>query len=103
MILDLLEGREGTAGRDRIYAQFYAQIFSYEQRMVRTRTHKFVYNRSDIGELYDLADDPWEMKNLIDLPEAEDVQDSLIALIREHMARLEDPILRDFDQIRHVY
>lgn len=102
-ILDLMRGRPGSTGRESIYAQFYAQLFPYEQRMVRTRTHKLAYNRSDIGELYDLINDPWEMKNLIDLPETKAVQDELMTLMYDHMVRLGDPILGTFDGIRHVY
>jgi arylsulfatase A-like enzyme len=102
-ILSLIQGQHGSTGRDSIYAQFYAQLFPYEQRMVRTRTHKFVYNRSDIGELYDLVNDPWEMRNLIDLPQAKAQQDELMERMRAHMVRLEDPILGAFDGIRHVY
>ena len=56
-------------------------------------THKFVYNRSDIGELYDLVNDPWEMRNLIDLPEAQELQRELMQEMREHMVRVGDPIL----------
>lgn len=99
----LIEGRTDATGRDSIYTQFYAQLFRYEQRMVRTRTHKFVYNHSDIGELYDLVNDPWEMHNLFDLPEHKAVQKRLMEVMRDHMVRLADPILRDFDVIRHVY
>ena len=102
-VLDLVCGRQAPTGRDSIYAQFYAQLFPYEQRIVRTRTHKFVFNRSDIGELYDMVSDPWEMQNLIDLPEVKDVQEELSEIMREHMVRLQDPILGVFDGIRHVY
>ncbi|MBN1249956.1 MAG: sulfatase-like hydrolase/transferase [Anaerolineae bacterium] len=102
-ILDQLLGRPTPTGRDSIYAQFFAQLFTFEQRMIRTRTHKFVYNHSDIGELYDLVNDPWEMHNLIDLPETADLQQALIERMRAHMVRLDDPILRHFDGIRHVY
>ena len=98
-----LRGEEVPTGRDSVYAQFFAQLFRYEQRIIRTRTHKFVYNHADIGELYDLETDPHELENLFDLPEAADVQASLIEQMREHMVRLDDPILRDFDGIRHVY
>ena len=71
--------------------------------MLRTRTHKLVYNRSDIGELYELVNDPWEMRNLIDLPGTRAVQEELLDLMRQHMVRLDDPILGFFDKIRHVY
>ncbi len=98
-----MQGKDASMERDSIYAQFYAQLFKFEQRMIRTRTHKFVYNHSDIGELYDLENDPWEMTNLIDLPETKELQGELILKMREHMERVGDPILRQFDTIRHVY
>jgi arylsulfatase A-like enzyme len=78
-------------------------IFPTPLRFVRTRTHKLVYNRSDIGELYDLVNDPWEMRNLIDLPETSALQDGLLEQIRDHMVQLEDPMLGPFDRIRSVY
>ena len=62
-----------------------------------------VFNRSDIGELYDMVNDPWEMEDLFDLPEVKDVQGELVEVMREHMVRLQDPILGAFDGIRHVY
>lgn len=102
-ILDQVRGRPTPTGRDSVYAQFFAQLFRYEQRMVRTRTHKLVYNLSDIGELYDMVNDPWEMHNLIDLPETRAVQAAMMDLMREHMERLDDPALRQFDVVRHVY
>ena len=102
-ILDNMLGRAAPTGRDSIYTAFHSQIFPLEQRMVRTRTHKFVYNVSDMGELYDLVNDPWEMRNLIDLPETRVVQNELMESMREHMVRLNDPVLRRFDMIRHVY
>lgn len=102
-ILPQVLGRKESTGRDSIYSAFYSQIFPYEQRMIRTRRHKLVYNRSDIGELYDLAVDPWEMRNLIDLPETKALQDELLDKMREHMVRLGDPLLRFFDQVRPIY
>jgi arylsulfatase A-like enzyme len=101
-ILDQMKGRGVSTGRASVYAQFFAQLFRFEQRMLRTRTHKLVYNHSDIGELYDLANDPWEMYNLFGLPEFKGLQGDLMAAMREHMLRLGDPILRDFDSVRHV-
>jgi hypothetical protein len=72
-------------------------------RFVRTRTHKLVYNQTDVDELYDLVDDPWEMRNLIDVPYHRDVKLDLADKLREHMVRLGDPILRTFDSLRYLY
>jgi arylsulfatase A-like enzyme len=102
-MLELIKGHPAPTGRESVYAAFYAQLFPYEQRIVRTRRHKFVYNRSDMGELYDLDEDPWEMHNRFDLPQWQAVQEELIDRMRAHMVRLDDPILGTFDGIRHVY
>lgn len=102
-VLDSILGRQVPTERESIYSAFHAQIFPFEQRMVRTHTHKLVYNRSDIGELYDMINDPWEMRNLIDMPETKAIQDELLGRMREHMVRLDDPILDQFDRMRHVY
>ena len=102
-ILDNILGRAAPTDRDSIYSAFYSQIFPFEQRMMRTRTHKLVFNVSDIGELYHMVNDPWEMRNLIDMPETKAVQRELMESMREHMVRLGDPLLRRFDSIRHVY
>ena len=102
-ILGLMRGEETLLGRDSVYAQFYAQLFPSESRILRTHRNKLVYSRSDMGELYDLVDDPWEMRNLIDLPETRALQRALIDRMREHMVRLDDPILPVFDRMKDVY
>jgi arylsulfatase A-like enzyme len=102
-ILELMRGQGASMGRDSIYAAFYAQLFPYEQRILRTERYKFVFNRSDIGELYDLEEDPWEMTNRIDLPDWRAIQTELMDRMRAHMVRVSDPILGAYDGIRQVY
>ena len=58
---------------------------------------------SYVDELYDLVDDPWEMRNLIDVPYRRDVKLELAARLREHMVRLGDPILGAFDSLQYLY
>lgn len=51
-------------------------------RTVRTRTEKLTVDlRSGAGEMYDLAQDPHELRNLWDDPEAADMQARLMELI----------------------
>jgi arylsulfatase A-like enzyme len=102
-ILDLITGRDAPTGRESVYGAFASQIFPSPFRFVRTRTHKLVYNRSEIGELYDLVNDPHELHNLIDAPAAQEIKDDLLDRMRAHMVRLDDPALRFFDSIRSVY
>ena len=102
-ILPHMLGRPFSLGRKCIYGAFHQQILLSPFRFIRTRTHKLVYNSNTIGELYDLVDDPWEMRNLINAPEARGVKRALLDQMREQMVRLDDPMLRQFDGIRHVY
>ena len=82
---------------------FTGHLFPSPLRFVRTRTHKLVYNMVGRGELYDLVDDPGELNNLFGHLEVADIQKALMSQMREHMVRLEDPLLRQFDIMRHVY
>ena len=48
-------------------------------RMVRTGDHKYIWNRNDITEVYDLQNDPGERNNLRDTPVEQHLLDLLIA------------------------
>ncbi|MEM9268843.1 MAG: sulfatase/phosphatase domain-containing protein, partial [Pseudomonadota bacterium] len=51
-------------------------------RTVRTKTHKLTVDlRSGAGELYDLTQDPHEMNNLFNAPEAAELQSTLTAYL----------------------
>lgn len=65
---ELLPGRAGVA---------------LSLQTVRTATHKLTYeNRSEVGELYDLHNDPHELKNLFNDPSKTHVQKELLEMIR---------------------
>ena len=55
--------------RDDIMCEFHGHRYLYSQRMVRWDRYKYIFNPSDYDELYDLANDPYEMNNLINQPE----------------------------------
>jgi len=97
-ILDNILGRNKPTERDSVYGAFDGHICPTPLRFVRTRTHKLVYNRSHIGELYDLVNDPGELRNLIDMPETATVQREIEARMRRYMVELEDPILGAFNR-----
>lgn len=88
-LLDLLRrpGREG-AGRDAVFAEFHGDEWGlFTQRMVRTRTAKYVYSPRGTDELYDLERDPHELHNLAGDPAArpllEDLQARLVAWMKD--------------------
>lgn len=83
-------------GREHLYTQFYRQIVTIDQRMIRTRTHKYVFNRRDLDELYDLGADPHELTNLIDDAALAAIRRELMQRLVIAMTELKDPLLADF-------
>jgi arylsulfatase A-like enzyme len=102
-ILPNVLGKDAPTNRDSLFSIFTRHLFPAPFRFVRTRTHKLVYNMVGKGELYDLVNDPGELNNLFGQPEVASIQYELMDQMREHMLRLEDPLLRQFDMMRHVY
>ena len=66
----------------------FPRIRSMGYLAVRTERHKFIQyvELQEMDELYDLASDPFEMHNVIDLPESAEV----VAAMRDELQRLLD-------------
>ena len=110
-IVDQILGRGGSTGRESIYG-YSAHGLPESLRMVRTRTHKLTFAPTGTGalqdlvrdawelfELYDLVNDPHEMVNLIDRPGSQEVQERMLALMRQHMVDIDDPMLEYLDSV----
>jgi len=81
---DLFDGDEtlvpsaGIAGREHVVTTYNGQQFGlFTQRMIRTRSWKYVWNPTDVDELYDLENDAEELHNLISHPTASEVLPAL--------------------------
>jgi len=89
----LLAGRRPDGWRDAVVSTYNGQQFGlYTQRMIRMERWKYIWNTTDIDELYDLANDPGELRNRIDDAEHRD-------LVRELRRRLYDVLLADGDAL----
>ena len=63
--LPQLLGRENPAAREYAFSSYNGQQFGlFTQRMIRDRQFKYVWNATDVDELYDMQSDPFEMNNL---------------------------------------
>jgi choline-sulfatase len=60
--------------RDEMHTQCNGVELLYTQRSVTTRDWKYVFNGFDDDELYDLRDDPHELRNLAADPARDDVK-----------------------------
>ena len=68
-----LRGETPEDWPDHVVGEFFGHHYAYEARYVVHAGCKYVFHPSATDELYDLANDPWEMKNLIGDPNRADV------------------------------
>jgi len=93
-ILAQMRGEKAPTGRDHVFGEFTKHFCPFPQRMVRTRTHKFIFNAAAEGELYDLERDPHELHNVNRDPAYAQVKRELMAVLEREMQARDDPLLR---------
>jgi arylsulfatase A-like enzyme len=88
-----LSPSKALQGREHVISTYNGQQFGlFIQRMIRTRTWKYVWNPTDVDELYRLDDDPEELKNRIG-------DESCAQVLGDLRQRLYDQLLREGDSI----
>ena len=64
-MLPLLKGETPDDWPREAFSTYNGQQFGlYTQRMIRDERWKYVWNMTDVDELYDMESDPWELTNL---------------------------------------
>ena len=66
-LVPLMRGEHGDRPNE-AFAECHGQRFFFTQRILWHDDHKYVFNGFDEDELYNLADDPAELRNLVDEP-----------------------------------
>ena len=87
----LFENPDRSDWKDEILCAYYGGEYLYTQGIAITDRFKYVFNGFDYDELYDLRNDPEEMRNQAASPEHRAQADDMRARLYEMMARLEDP------------
>lgn len=94
-LMPLLAGRTPASWRQEVVASYNGQQFGlYTQRMIRTGAWKYVWNPTDVDELYDLIHDPYELRNAVHHPANKTVLQTL-------RSRLYEILLADGDGLVH--
>jgi len=100
-LASVLRGRTPADWRTSMYYRYYHDPGDHNTRAhygVRTRTHKLInFWKKDQWELFDLANDPYELHNLYGQPG----QEALTATLKAELLRLKQE-LRDDDQLADV-
>ena len=63
-LLPLMQGEAPDNWRDAVFTQCNGVQLYYSQRSVKTKDYKYVHNGFDDDELYDLRNDPHELRNI---------------------------------------
>lgn len=72
-LMSILHGGTDSAPRSGVVSTYNGQQFGlYSQRMLRQREWKYVWNATDVDELYDMRNDPEELTNLAGNPDQAD-------------------------------
>ena len=91
---DLLNDPDSAASNHRQgFAEYFGSRFRLSQRVYWEDDWKFVFNGFDFDELYNLADDPWETKNLVNNPEQVDQAKHMMTGIWRRMHETGDTTL----------
>ncbi len=82
------------ASRQHVVSTYNGQQFGlFTQRMIRTRRWKYVWNPTDVDELYDLEQDPGEIHNHVADKNCSDVLESLRHSLYEQLSADGDDIV----------
>ncbi|WP_165822408.1 sulfatase-like hydrolase/transferase [Paenibacillus montanisoli] len=80
--------------REAVFASYNGQQFGlYTQRMVRTQEWKYIWNLTDIDELYELHADPGELTNVIGEKKHAETVAALRKLLFDQLSADEDPVI----------
>jgi arylsulfatase A-like enzyme len=92
-LLPLLSGQSDNGRREIVSTYFGNQFGLYSQRMLRDRRYKYVWNLTAEDELYDLAQDPGELRNQAVNTEYHEILSGLRQRLLLWMEETCDPLL----------
>jgi len=100
-LLDVTNGR-GPAPRQDIFSMYQGcQMGLWSTRMIRDARYKLVYHATAEAELYDLATDPGELRNVVRDPALDDELRRLSRRLLAWMTAIGDPLLNEWTR-RHI-
>ena len=93
-LVPVLTGEDGALARDYAVSTYNGQQFGlYCTRAIKNGRYKYVWNLTDIDELYDLDSDPYELDNRIYDKSLTGELESLRRKLYDELARCDDKIV----------
>ena len=102
-LLPRLRGESNPNRRDFAFSTYNGQQFGlYCQRMIRDDRYKYIWNATDVDEMYDLENDPFEMKNLAANNEDSELCRFYRGKVHEVFSELDDPLVTGLWNARYL-
>jgi len=101
-LVPLFKGSTPDDWPQTFFGQFCGTELYYTQRIVRDKRYKYVFNGFDFDELYDLEEDPYEMRNLASDPGHEGVKRRLIGEMWRWVERTDDVLFNPYPSVALV-
>lgn len=79
-------------GRKGVLGQLNGHFVYFEQRMWRREDYKIVFNATDVGELYDLKNDPQEINNLFYNEDYKEIKKEMLEELYDELVKIKDPL-----------
>jgi arylsulfatase A-like enzyme len=95
-LVPFLRGETPPDWRDEIHTQCNGVELYYTQRSVTTKDHKYVFNGFDEDELYDLENDPHEMRNLAKDPALQKIKHEMVRRMWRFAHREDDTAINSY-------
>ena len=102
-LVPLMKGVQQDNGRTEIYQEFHNHFYVGRMRAVRSRDYQFVFNENDIGEFYDLKNDPYQLVNRRKDPVLKSIRDEMKQKLLRHMEESGDPAQVWYRRIHRYY
>jgi arylsulfatase A-like enzyme len=94
-MLPLLKEESAADWRNEVVSTYNGQQFGlYTQRMIRNSRWKYIWNTTDVDELYDLEKDPGELNNLIHEEGCSEILAELRKKLYEELIRVQDGLVK---------
>lgn len=94
-LLPLLKNEQTEGWREEVVSTYNGQQFGlYTQRMIRNKKWKYIWNTTDIDELYNLQEDPGELHNLIYNKENKELVSEMRKKLYEILSREGDGLVK---------
>ena len=81
-----------TNERKGVLGQLAGHFVAFEQRMWRREDYKLIFNATDVGELYDLKNDPQELHNLFYDEKYAAIKREMLDELYAEMVKIKDPL-----------